>query len=110
MSGKEIPNAEDELYMRLAIAEAKKAEQIEEVPIGAVMVYDGEVIATGYNKRESEQKALRHAELIAIERANEQIGSWRLEKCTMYVTLEPCTMCAGAILHSRGRGIAYGER
>lgn len=108
MSDKINSNIDDEVYMRLAIFEAMKADKIDEVPIGAVIVYDGEVIATGYNKRESEQKSLRHAELIAIERANERIGSWRLENCTMYVTLEPCPMCAGALVQSRIKRIVYG--
>lgn len=108
MSEKTNRSTEDETYMRLAIDEAKKAEAMNEVPIGAVIVYEGEVIATGYNKRESEQKSLRHAELIAIERANEQVGSWRLEDCTMYVTLEPCPMCAGALVQSRLKRVVYG--
>lgn len=98
----------DEAYMRLAIVEAKKAEAIDEVPIGAVIVYEDEVIATGFNKRETEQASLRHAELIAIEAANERIGSWRLENCTLYVTLEPCPMCAGALVQSRMERIVYG--
>lgn len=108
MSRQTNRDTEDDIYMRLAINEARKAEAIEEVPIGAIIVHKEEVIATGYNKRESEQKALRHAELIAIERANERIGSWRLEECTMYVTLEPCPMCAGALVQSRIRRIVYG--
>lgn len=108
MSEKIIPSTVDEKYMHLAIVQAKKAELMNEVPIGAVIVYDGEVIATGYNKRETEQKSLRHAELIAIERANERIGSWRLENCTMYVTLEPCPMCAGALVQSRVKRVVYG--
>lgn len=98
----------DEAYMRLAIAEAKKAEAINEVPIGAVIVYEDEVIASGFNKRETEQTSLGHAELIAIEAANERIGSWRLEECTLYVTLEPCPMCAGALVQSRVERVVYG--
>src|SRR5699024_1279046 len=98
----------DEAYMRLAIAEAEKAEAIDEVPIGAVIVYEDEVIARGFNKRETEQISLGHAELIAIEAANEQLGSWRLEECTMYVTLEPCPMCAGALVQSRLERVVYG--
>ncbi|HZW68342.1 MAG TPA: tRNA adenosine(34) deaminase TadA [Pseudogracilibacillus sp.] len=98
----------DEAYMRLAIAEAEKAEAIDEVPIGAVIVYEDEVIASGFNKRETEQISLGHAELIAIEAANEQLGSWRLEECTMYVTLEPCPMCAGALVQSRLERVVYG--
>ncbi|HLR23373.1 MAG TPA: tRNA adenosine(34) deaminase TadA [Pseudogracilibacillus sp.] len=98
----------DEKYMRLAIDEAKKAEMIGEVPIGAIIVYDKKVIASGYNQREKDQTTLSHAELLAIKAANEYIGSWRLEDCTLYVTLEPCPMCAGAIVQSRIPRIVYG--
>lgn len=101
---------DDEKYMRLAIAEAKKAAQKDEVPIGAVIVHEQEVIATGHNKRESSQRSLSHAELIAIERANERVGSWRLEDCTLYVTLEPCPMCAGALVQSRIKRVVYGAK
>lgn len=100
----------DETYMKLAIAEAKKAEAIGEVPIGAVIVHDEQVIGTGYNVRETTQKAGTHAELLAIEQANEHVGSWRLEDCTLYVTLEPCPMCAGAIVQSRIPRVVYGAR
>ncbi|GGA70687.1 tRNA adenosine(34) deaminase TadA [Ornithinibacillus halotolerans] len=98
----------DEYYMQLAIEEAKKAEEKNEVPIGAVLVYKDEVIATGYNVRELTQKTLSHAELICIQEGNKQIGSWRLEDCTLYVTLEPCPMCAGAIVQSRIKRVVYG--
>ncbi|HLR52912.1 MAG TPA: tRNA adenosine(34) deaminase TadA [Candidatus Avamphibacillus sp.] len=98
----------DKVFMELAIEEAKKARAVNEVPIGAVIVYDGEVIATGYNIRETSQKTLSHAELIAIQEANEKIGSWRLEDCTLYVTLEPCPMCAGAIVQSRIKRVVFG--
>ncbi|GEN53073.1 tRNA adenosine(34) deaminase TadA [Halobacillus faecis] len=101
---------DDEHYMKLALEEAEKAELEGEVPIGAVIVKDGEVIATGYNQRETSQLASSHAEFIAIERANKQVGSWRLEECTLYVTLEPCPMCAGAILQSRIPRIVYGAK
>ncbi len=100
----------DETYMKLAIAEAKKAEAIGEVPIGAVIVHDEQVIGTGYNVRETTQKAGTHAELLAIEQANEHVGSWRLEDCILYVTLEPCPMCAGAIVQSRIPRVVYGAR
>lgn len=96
--------------MKLAIAEAKKAEAIGEVPIGAVIVLDGKVIGSGYNVRETTQKAGTHAELLAIEQANEHVGSWRLEDCTLYVTLEPCPMCAGAIVQSRIPRVVYGAQ
>ncbi|KGP71429.1 tRNA adenosine(34) deaminase TadA [Pontibacillus yanchengensis] len=97
-----------EYYMNLAIQEARKAEAKGEVPIGAVIVKDEEIIAMGYNERETTQKATSHAELIAIEKANEAVGSWRLEECTLYVTLEPCPMCAGAILQSRIPQVVFG--
>ncbi|MFD1849292.1 tRNA adenosine(34) deaminase TadA [Oceanobacillus bengalensis] len=96
------------MYMRQAIKEAKKAQEMEEVPIGAVIVYKDDIIATGHNMRESTQKTLSHAELIAIEEANKKISSWRLEDCTLYVTLEPCPMCAGAIVQSRIKRVVYG--
>lgn len=99
---------EDEKYMLLALEVAKEAEEINEVPIGAVIIHDGEVIARGFNKRESLQTTLSHAELFAIAEANEKVGSWRLEDCTLYVTLEPCMMCAGAIVQSRIKRVVYG--
>src|SRR5699024_6018386 len=98
----------DEKYMKLAIKEAKKAAAIGEVPIGAVIVYEDKVIAKGHNKRETSQMTLSHAELIAIQQANEIVGSWRLEDCILYVTLEPCPMCAGAIVQSRITRVVYG--
>lgn len=94
--------------MHAAIMEAEKARKLNEVPIGAVIVYQDEIIASGFNLRESSQSALSHAELIAIEEANKRIGSWRLEDCTLYVTLEPCPMCAGAIVQSRIPHVVYG--
>ncbi len=94
--------------MQLAIEQAEKAREIDEVPIGAVIVYEDEVIATGYNVREHSQDTLSHAELIAIQQANQKIGSWRLEDCTLYVTLEPCPMCAGAIVQSRIKRVVFG--
>lgn len=99
---------DDEKFMQMAISEAKKAEIIDEVPIGAVIVYDGEIIGKGHNIRETSQRTLSHAELIAIEQANEKLKSWRLEDCTLYVTLEPCPMCAGAIVQSRIKRVVYG--
>src|SRR5690625_3429754 len=91
----------DEYWMKQAIEEAKKAEEINEVPIGAVIVYENEVVGRGYNRRETTQSSQAHAEMLAILEANETMDSWRLEDCTLYVTLEPCPMCAGAIVQSR---------
>ncbi|WP_209125774.1 tRNA adenosine(34) deaminase TadA [Alkalihalobacillus sp. BA299] len=98
----------DEYFMQLAIEEAKKAKQIHEVPIGAVIVKDNKVIASAYNLRETTQQAHAHAEMLAIERACSVLGSWRLMDCTLYVTLEPCPMCAGAIVQSRVKRVVYG--
>lgn len=98
----------DEKYMTAAILEAKKALELGEVPIGAIIVYEDEIVGVGHNLRETVQKTLSHAELIAIGQANEKIGSWRLEDCTLYVTLEPCAMCAGAIVQSRIKRVVYG--
>jgi len=91
----------DEYYMRQAILQAKKAEKNEDVPIGCVIVYQDRIIARGYNKRNKKKTTLAHAELDAIAKASKVIGDWRLEECTMYVTLEPCQMCAGAIVQVR---------
>ncbi len=98
----------DELFMWEAIKEAYKARKKDEVPIGCVIVKDNQVIARAHNLRESKQKSTSHAEILAIEQANEIVGSWRLENCTLYVTLEPCPMCAGAILLSRVERVVYG--
>lgn len=91
----------DEVYMREAIRQAKKAGALEEVPIGCVIVFDGKIIARGYNRRTIDKNVLAHAEITAIRKACRKIGDWRLEECTMYVTLEPCPMCAGAIVQAR---------
>ena len=91
----------DERYMRQAMTQARKAEKLDEVPIGCVIVYQDKVIARGYNRRNTEQNTLSHAELNAIRKASRVLGDWRLEECTMYVTLEPCQMCAGAIVQAR---------
>ncbi len=95
-------------FMQEAIKEAKKAEAINEVPIGCVIVYQDEIIARGYNQRETLQYSDAHAEMMAIREANNKVGSWRLEDCTLYVTLEPCPMCAGAIVQSRIKKVVYG--
>ncbi|MGJ8538020.1 tRNA adenosine(34) deaminase TadA [Heyndrickxia coagulans] len=100
----------DEYYMRLAIQEAVKAQRLREVPIGAVIVLDEKVIAAAHNLRETTQRAAAHAELLAIEKACEVIGSWRLENAELYVTLEPCPMCSGAVLQSRIKRVVYGAK
>lgn len=94
--------------MREAIKQAKKAEQIDDVPVGAVIVLDGKIIARGYNKRTRNEQTADHAEMIAIRKACKKVESWRLEDCTMYVTLEPCPMCAGAIFQSRMKRVVFG--
>ena len=90
-----------EKFMRKAMLQAKKAEAIGEVPIGCVIVRNGEIIARGYNRRKKDKNTLSHAELIAINKACKKTGDWRLEDCVLYVTLEPCQMCAGAIVQAR---------
>ena len=97
-----------EKYMQLAIIEAKKAAEIKEVPIGAVIVKDDTVIARAHNLRETSQQPTAHAELLAIEKACEALGTFRLEDCTLYVTLEPCVMCSGAVVMSRIPKVVYG--
>lgn len=92
---------QDEQYMKAAIVQAKKAYKLNEVPIGCVIVQNNHVIARGYNRRNTDKNALAHAELAAIRKASKKTGDWRLEDCTMYVTLEPCQMCAGAIVQCR---------
>lgn len=91
----------DEKYMKQAMTQAKKAAKLDEVPIGCIIVHDGKVIARGYNRRNTDKSTLAHAEILAIRKASKVIGDWRLEECTMYVTLEPCQMCAGAIVQAR---------
>ena len=88
-------------YMKEAMRQAKKAAALEEVPIGCVIVCDGKIVARGYNRRNTDKNTLAHAELSAIRKASKKLGDWRLEGCTMYVTLEPCQMCAGALVQSR---------
>lgn len=98
----------DSYYMDIAITQATKAAALGEVPVGAVIVKDGEVIAAAHNLRETDQNALAHAEVLAIEQACRKLGSWRLAGCTLYVTLEPCPMCSGAIINSRIDKVVYG--
>ena len=98
----------DVFYMNEAIRLAKKAAELGEVPIGAVIVKDGEIISEGYNLRETEKLSTAHAEISAIDAACKKLGGWRLFGCTLYVTLEPCPMCAGAIVNSRIDRVVYG--
>ncbi|WP_423408660.1 tRNA adenosine(34) deaminase TadA [Heyndrickxia sp. MSNUG] len=98
----------DERYMYEAIEEAKKAGQIDEVPIGAVIVHNGEIIARAHNLRETRQSSIAHAEVLAIDEACSKLGTWRLEDAVLYVTLEPCPMCAGAIMLSRVQKVVFG--
>src|SRR5699024_8753181 len=96
-----MPLTEEERYMKEAIRQAHKAWKLGEVPIGCVIVRDGKIIARGYNRRNTDKNTLAHAELQAIRKASRAAGDWRLEDCTIYVTLEPCQMCAGAIVQAR---------
>lgn len=100
----------DRLFMKQALEEAQQAALLGEVPIGAVLVYEGKIIARAHNLRETTQNATTHAELLVIQEACKKIGSWRLVDTTLYVTLEPCPMCAGAILQSRVPRVVYGAR
>ena len=99
----------DEKYMKEAIRQAKKAYALGEVPIGCVIVYDGKIIGRGYNRRNTDKNTLAHAEITAINKASKKIGDWRLEDCTLYVTLEPCQMCAGAIVQARVTRVVMGS-
>ena len=97
----EVSAETDEKFMREALRQAQKAYALREVPIGCVIVYEGKIIARGYNRRNTDQNTTSHAEINAIRRASKKLGDWRLEGCTSYITLEPCQMCAGAIVQSR---------
>lgn len=97
-------------FMKKALKEAKKAELIDEVPIGCVIVKDDNIIARGHNVRETKKTPLGHAEIIAIDKASKKLGAWRLQDCDIYITLEPCIMCSGAIIQSRIRHIYYGAK
>ena len=99
----------DGIYMKEALKQAKKAYKIKEVPIGCVIVYEDKIIARGYNKRNTKKNTLAHAEILAINKASKVLGDWRLEDCTMYITLEPCQMCAGAIVQARVKRVVIGS-
>ena len=103
-----IQEKNDIFFMKEALKQAKKAGKIGEVPIGCVIVRDGQVIARGYNRRNTDKTTLAHAELAAIKKASKVVGDWRLEDCTLYVTLEPCQMCAGAIVQARMKRVVAG--
>ena len=98
----------DEKWMKQALKQAEKARKLEEVPIGCVIVLNEKIIARGYNRRNTDHTSLAHAEMRAIKKAGKKIGDWRLEECTLYVTLEPCQMCAGAIVQSRIKRVVIG--
>ena len=98
----------EEKFMREALRQARRAMALGEMPVGAVIVRDGEIISRAYNRRETKKNAVYHAEITAIERACKKLGGWRLPRCEMYVTLEPCPMCAGAILNARIERVYYG--
>ncbi len=99
----------NEKYMRAAIRQAKKAALLDEVPIGCIIVYENRIIGRGYNRRNTDKTTLGHAEMTAIKKASRYLGDWRLEGCTMYVTLEPCQMCAGAIVQARIPNVVIGS-
>lgn len=99
---------EHEKYMKMAIKQAERAKKLGEVPIGCIIVKDGEIVGRGYNRRNTDKSTLSHAEITAIRRASKKLGDWRLEGCTLYVTLEPCQMCAGAIVQARISEVVIG--
>ena len=103
-----IISENDEYFMNIALQLAENAYQMGEVPVGAVIVCGNEIISTGYNRRETDKNSLRHAEIDAIDGACQALGGWRLSRCTLYVTLEPCPMCAGAIINSRIGRVVFG--
>ncbi len=103
-----IKQKTDEKFMKQALLQAKKAKEIGEVPIGCVIVQDGKVIGRGYNRRNTDKSTLSHAEITAIRKASKKLNDWRLEECTLYVTLEPCQMCAGAIVQARVKEVVIG--
>ena len=100
---------QDKKYMKEALKQAKKAYALDETPIGCVIVHEDKIIARGYNKRNMKKNTLAHAEILAINKASKVLGDWRLEDCTMYVTLEPCPMCAGAIVQARIPRVVIGS-
>ena len=100
----------DDKFLNEALKEARKAYKKDEIPVGCVIVYDGNIVARGHNLRERKQNSLMHAEIMAVDRACKYFNSWRLDDCVMYVTLEPCMMCLGAIIESRIKKVVYGTK
>ena len=98
----------DQKFMQIALKEAKKAYEKDEVPVGAIIVKDGKVISKAHNQKEEKTDTTKHAEILAIQKASKKLRAWRLEDCTMYVTLEPCTMCIGAAINARIKRLVYG--
>ena len=107
-NGKTEEMRQKEKFMRAALREAKKAYALDEVPIGCVIEREGKIIARGYNRRNTDKNVLAHAELAALKKASKKTGDWRLEDCTIYVTLEPCQMCAGALVQARLKKVVIG--
>lgn len=110
MNGETRGQLQHEIYMKEALIEAKKALALDETPIGALIVHENTIIARAYNRRNTDKNALAHAEILAIDEACKVIGDWRLEQCTLYITLEPCPMCAGAIVQARIPTVVYGAK
>jgi tRNA(adenine34) deaminase len=108
MAGISVLNPDDQSFMRLALREAERAFEAEEVPVGAIVVHAGKVIGRGFNQREKLEDPTAHAEMLAITAAAQALGDWRLEDCTLFVTLEPCPMCAGAIVNARVKRVVFG--
>lgn len=100
----------DKKYIKKALLQAKKAYKNDEIPVGCVIVYENKIIACGYNKKEGKNNAIMHAEMIAINKASKKMGTWRLDNCELYVSLEPCMMCMGAIIESRIKNVYYGAK
>ena len=103
-----LQSATDRHFMLLALEEAKKAASLDEIPVGAILVHDGQILASAHNRRELDQNPISHAEILALQEGARKLGRWRLGDCTLYVTLEPCPMCAGAIFMARLGRLVYG--
>ncbi len=103
-----LSSAADQAFMLLALTEAQKAAALDEIPVGAILVLQGEIIASAHNRRELDQNPISHAEILALQEGAKKLGQWRLSDCTLYVTLEPCPMCAGAIVMARLGRLVYG--